>query len=330
MRTLLAQNYPLFEVVVLDDQSEDDTYEIVHHIRDRDGRLRVLVGADLPTGWCGKPHACWQLARAARGTYVLFTDADCRLAPDALLMAVGAAGEHSADLVSLMPEYVVGTFWERLIIPLLVLIPICFLPIGLVRKSRYPLFAGANGSFLFMRRETYLSIDGHRAVRNQLAEDVKFAQHVKRSGYTEWYGDGTGLYSVRMYETGSEIRQGFSRNLFPAFSRNTALLGAVIVSIAILLVLPLFFATVGLLIGADWVVYPALSYGLMAGVGLVCWSLYGQGNAGFAFLYPFAWMAAILIALESIARAKMGTIEWKGRTYSASESTVESESNPEV
>ena len=117
VESLLRLNYPNFEVLVLDDNSEDTTYTRLCRLRDRDHRLRVLVGSELPTGWCGKPHACWQLAQAANGEYLLMTDADCILAPDAILMALGGLAEHRADAISLYPDVRCETFWEKLILP---------------------------------------------------------------------------------------------------------------------------------------------------------------------------------------------------------------------
>ncbi len=90
IRSLLGLNYPNFEVIALDDRSSDDTYAILCRLRDQDYRLRVLVGADLPPDWYGKPNACWQMAQAAQGEFLLLTDADCTFAPDALLLALGA------------------------------------------------------------------------------------------------------------------------------------------------------------------------------------------------------------------------------------------------
>lgn len=315
VQTLLAQNYPHFEVVVLDDQSEDETYHILTRIRDRDERLRILVGAELPEGWCGKPHACWQLAHAARGSRILFIDADCRLAPDALLMAVGAAAEHDADLVSLMPEYVNVTFWERLIVPLLIAIPFLFLPIPLVRASRHPLMAAGNGSFLFMARETYLAIGGHKSVRAELAEDVKFVQMVKRAGRTEWYGDGRLAYRVRMYHSMPQIWQGFTRNLFPAFSSKGWLMLLVIAGVMTLLVLPLPLAVVGSLTGAKWAVYAWTSYGLMAALRIGIWIRLRQDGPFYALMNPLSWAMALAIAIGSMSKVRDRRVEWKGRRY---------------
>jgi chlorobactene glucosyltransferase len=316
VRSVLAVNYPNFEIIVLDDGSSDDTYPILCKLRDQDYRLRVLVGAQLPEGWYGKPFACWQMAQAAHGELLLFTDTDCRLAPDALLLALGARQSARAELVSLVPDLECVGFWERLVIPLQYFIIFAFLPTPLIRRSRHPWFAAANGAFLFLSRADYLAVDGHRAVRQQLAEDVKFAQYWKRQGRTLWYGDGSRTYAVRMYRGLGEIWAGFSKNLFPAFSGNLPLLLGVLAWLVCVLILPPFFALWGLAEDRPWR-WAALAAWL-ATLG-IRWGLTARFNRdapGYAFLNPLAWGVVVAMALNSIygSLSKRGNA-WKGRVY---------------
>ncbi|MDQ2686878.1 MAG: glycosyltransferase [Armatimonadota bacterium] len=316
VRSLLRLNYPNFEVVVLDDRSTDDTYAVLCRLRDQDYRLRVLVGAEPPGGWCGKPHACWQMAQAARGEFLLLTDADCEFSPDALLLALGARAESKADVVSLVPDLKAEGFWERLIIPLQYFIIFAFLPTLLIRGSRHPWFAAANGAFLFLSRETYFAVDGHRAVRGQIAEDVKFAQHVKRQGRTLWYGDGSRTYSVRMYHGLAEIWAGFSKNLFGAFGNNLALLLGVVAQIVCVFVLPLFFALWGALHGRAWAWLPLGAFLAMALVRLGLTLRFERDSPFYALLNPLAWSVVAAIALNSAFQTVFGRgLEWKGRVY---------------
>jgi len=316
VRSLLALNYPNFEVIVLDDHSSDDTYTILCRLRDQDYRLRVLIGADLPPDWYGKPFACWQLANAASGGLLLMTDADCVFAPDALLLALGARQEHNADVVSLVPDLRCEGFWEKLLIPIQYFVIFAFLPTPLIRATPFPWFAAANGAFLFLSRETYFAVDGHRAVRQQMAEDVKFAQHIKRSGKSLWYGDGSRTYFVRMYEGFDALWAGFSKNLFPAFSHNLLLLTWIVFLLVNLFVLPPFFALWGAVIGAAWVGLPLSTYLGLAAVRFGLTLRFGRDTGGYALLNPLAWGMVIGIALSSAYRSVSGQGNaWKGRVY---------------
>ncbi len=319
VRSLLALNYPRLEVIVLDDRSDDDTYEILCRLRDRDPRLRVLIGAELPADWYGKPWACWQMAQAAKGELLLLTDADCEFAPDALLLALGARRETRADVVSLVPDLHAEGFWERLIIPLQYYVIYAFLPTWLIRPTPYPWFAAANGAFLFLSKETYFAADGHRAVRRQLAEDVKFAQHVKRCGFSLWYGDGSRTYSVRMYHGLPEVWAGFAKNLFPAFSKNLPLLLWIVFLLVNVFVLPPLWLLWGWGTGAGWAWLPLLSFVLLAGVRLGLTMRYGRDGGGYALLNPLAWALVAAIALTSAwhGLSKRGNV-WKGRSYGRS------------
>jgi chlorobactene glucosyltransferase len=316
VRSLLALNYPNFEVLVLDDHSSDDTYPILCRLRDQDHRLRVLIGADLPLDWYGKPFACWQLANAARGEFLLLTDADCVFAPDALLLALGAAQEQKADVVSLVPDLRCEGFWERLLIPIQYYVIFAFLPTPLIRLTPFPWFAAANGAFLFLSRETYFAVDGHRAVRQQLAEDVKFAQHVKRQGKTLWYGDGSRTYFVRMYDGLDALWAGFSKNLFPAFSNNLPLLLWIVFVLVNVFVLPLLWAIWGWQEQAHWTLLPLVTYLGLAGIRLGLTARFGRDSAGYALLNPLAWSIVIGIALSSAYHSLSGRGNaWKGRVY---------------
>jgi len=316
VRSLLSLNYPNFEVLALDDHSSDDTYAILCRLRDQDGRLRVLIGADLPADWYGKPFACWQLAQAARGEMLLLTDADCEFSPDALLLALGALREQRADVVSLVPDLRCAGFWERLLIPLQYFVIFAFLPTWLIRSTPFPWFAAANGAFLFLSRETYFAVDGHRAVRTQLAEDVKLAQHVKRSGKSLWYGDGSRTYAVHMYHGLPEIWRGFAKNLFPAFSKNLPLLLGVVLFLLNVLVLPPLWLLWGWAGGAAWSWLPLLAFALMAGIRLGLTLRFGRDSGGYALLNPLAWAVVVGIALTSAYQGIWGRGNaWKGRIY---------------
>ena len=316
VESLLALNYPNFEVIVLDDHSDDETYAILCRLRDRDPRLRVLIGADLPPDWYGKPWACWQLANAASGELLLMTDADCVFAPDALLLALGARQEHQAEVVSLVPDLRCEGFWETLLIPIQYFVIFAFLPTPLIRRTPFPWFAAANGAFLFLSRETYFAVDGHRAVRQQLAEDVKFSQHVKRSGKSLWYGDGSRTYFVRMYHGLDDLWAGFSKNLFPAFSNNLPLLLWVVFLLTNWLVLPPLWALWGRATSAAWTLLPLGTYLGLAVIRLGVTVRFGRDTAGYALLNPLAWGLVIGIALSSAYRSLSGRGNaWKGRVY---------------
>ena len=139
--SLLAQDYPDFEVVVLDDGSTHQTLQILARLARTGTRLQVLNGATLPEGWLGKHWACHQLDQAATGELILFTDADTRHAPDMLRDSVSALFAEHADLVTAFPREEVVTWGERLLVPVIGWGIFTFMPIRLVQNCagrRFP------------------------------------------------------------------------------------------------------------------------------------------------------------------------------------------------
>ena len=175
---------PAFEVLVLDDQSTR------RHRRDpgrgwppRTRGCGCCTGGPLLPGWLGKANACRQLAEAARGDLLLFTDADVRHAPALLGHAVRRAGALDVGLLSIFPAQITGTWAERLIVPLMQHFAVyALLPLPLMRRLRAPAFAAANGEFLLFRRAAYCACGGHAAVRRTVLEDVGLARAVKAGG----------------------------------------------------------------------------------------------------------------------------------------------------
>ncbi|NOH04159.1 MAG: glycosyltransferase [Chloroflexi bacterium] len=152
VEAVLCQDYPNFEVIVLDDRSTDGTLTLLRDIASRDSRLLPIRGSDLPEGWAGKPHALYQAVSAARGEWLCFVDADTFLAPNALSSVYAKAVETGADLFTVMTRQILGSFWERTVMPLVMTaLSVGFSP----RKVNDPRRrdAIANGQFIFIKRK---------------------------------------------------------------------------------------------------------------------------------------------------------------------------------
>ena len=220
VRGLLAQDDMVDEVIVCDDGSTDETAAIVLALaaRPENGRLRLLNGTACPPGWRGKNWACQQLATAAIGDWLLFTDADTRHGPGSIAAALALAQQYDAGLVSLLPRHHTGTLGERLLVTQLPLIAFAFLPVVLVPRSwRWTRpFAGANGLYLLFRRDWYEALGGYAAVRAAIAEDMHFAVETKRRGGRLVLADGQAVLGCQMYQGFADAWAGCSRNAFSA------------------------------------------------------------------------------------------------------------------
>jgi glycosyltransferase involved in cell wall biosynthesis len=214
---LLSQDYPDFEVIVVDDRSTDRTGEIIDEAAAREPRVKALHVRELPAGWAGKNHAMHTGVQGAIGEYLCFTDADCRFhTPRLLRAAVRYAQRKQLDFFSVLPELEAHTFWERVVQPPAGAIMVFWFPPEKVNDPRSSR-AYANGAFMLLRRAAYDKLGGHEQLRAVLNEDMHFARQAKRVGLRFAVLRGRGLYSVRMYVGLRQIWHGWSRIFYGCF-----------------------------------------------------------------------------------------------------------------
>jgi len=228
----LKQDYPNFEVIVLDDDSDDGTTEILETLSSIIHNLGYIKGKTKPADWLGKPWACHQLSEVATGSILLFIDADVWLEEDVLLKTV--AQLQSADAITVWPEQHLGGFWERLVVPNLYFVLTTLLPIQFVeetpnwipksvRKKLSPLFAAACGQFIAFNTITYKGIGGHKSVKKQVVEDVELAKNIKKHGARLRMLHGLDSVYCRMYTNHHDLWNGFRKNFLAGFGYNLPL-----------------------------------------------------------------------------------------------------------
>jgi len=316
VRSLLDQAYDNYELIVLDDGSTDGTGELLADLAARTPRLRLLRGLPLADGWLGKNWACDQLARAARGAYLLFTDADTRHASGMLAAVASLAVRTRADFLSGMPAQRTGSWAEALAVPMLPWMAHTTVPVPLVRRSPSAVGASAIGQFVLFRREAYDRTGGHAVVRLAVAEDFALAQRVKRLGLCWDLVDASAVVSTRMYRSLGEVWDGYTKNLFAAFDYRLLPFAFVWTWMAFVA----WFPPIGLLLAALGRPLPGFSPALaLAAYALDCllWLLsdlrFGL-PAGQAFLHPLTVAFFALLAARSAWRRLRGRpVPWKDR-----------------
>lgn len=250
VRSHLAQDYPDFQVIVVEDRSTDGTPEILSALAREDRRLRVIAGSEPPAGWLGKPHALHLGAEAADGDLFLFADADVRYEPRALREAVGVLVDRELDLLAFFPRFESRGFWENVLLPFLAVA--VFLGFGfLARWKRVPLAMGAGAGNL-VRRRAYDAVGGHAAIRDSVVDDVRLAVTVKRAGLRVAAYRAGDRVAVRMYRGFREVWNGFTKNVAWAYTGAggavlfllTAVLLAVAIAPAVAIVASVFGAPV--------------------------------------------------------------------------------------
>lgn len=209
--------YPRLEILVYDDHSEDATREVVKHYFAQIPELKLMKGRPLPEGWLGKNHACYQLAQQASGDYLLFLDADTEVAPGLVERALAYTQKHHLTLLSVFPKQQVENFSEKISVPLMNWILLSLLPMILIRISKNPAFAAANGQFMFFEAPTYRSIQPHKRFRNNMVEDIAISHFYKTRRLKTDTLLGNRYIRCRMYKNLKEAVNGFSKNIVRFF-----------------------------------------------------------------------------------------------------------------
>jgi glycosyltransferase involved in cell wall biosynthesis len=307
----LAPQPEIAQILVVNDQSSDQTADIVRKCMKAIPNLRLLEAGGLPEGWVGKNHALWVGVEQATSPWLLFTDADAVHSANSAARALLVAQEQHAALVSFSPEQISRNWYEKALIP--------FIYLRLAKKFSYDRvndpaspIAAANGQFLLIRRDVYDAIGGHQGVAGEVLEDVAIAVRVKQAGHRIWFGAGKGLVRTRMYSSFEAMWEGWNKNAYRLMGGTpwAALreMESTLPWIPLLLILLgmkfpfLFFLGILLLIARQTI------YGLDLARNQYPFSL--------IFYYvPAAFLYSAVLWASYRSHVK-GRIAWKGREYS--------------
>lgn len=325
VRSLCAQQYPRdrLRIIVVDDDSSDETGAIVAALARQDERVTLLRTPPLPPGWKGKVHACCTAAAAApaEAQWLCFLDADMRAAPGAIASAVEAACGRRLDLLTLAPRHELGSFAERLMLPCGLYLLGFYQDLERIQAADSGQVV-ATGQFMLLRRAAYDAVGGHAPVRGAICEDVELALLMKRSGHRVLLMDGSRLLSTRMYTGWATLWPGFAKNLIQLLGGPLRTLMAVPVVVALawtavwLPLLDLAAAAHGA--GGAMPALALASLGSAALIGLhVGGAVHFRIPWWYGLLFPLGYTAGAVMALDSVRWRVRRRVHWKGRIYTS-------------
>ena len=311
IQTLLAQDYPEFEVVAVNDRSQDQTPAILHDLERAKPNLKVIDVANLPPGWLGKPHALVAGFEQSQGEWLVFTDADVHFAPDVLRRAVALAQDRQWDHLTLLASVEMRGFWE--------ITAITYFSLGFIignepwqasnpRSGRY---VGV-GAFQLVRRAAYEKSGGHRRLRMDVIEDMKLGKLIKMAGLRSGVAVAQDMVRVRWHSGLRNVIRGVTKNMFAAVHYNALFALAAMALPLIMSVLPFFglaFATglarifAGIAVGAAVLIHTGMIWTTDAS------PLYGLTHPLGAVI--FSWM----LARSAIATLLRGGVVWRDTFY---------------
>jgi glycosyltransferase involved in cell wall biosynthesis len=300
--TLAAQEGSL-HFYLLDDNSEDQTFELLQQFTQADSRITVIKGAVLKDKWIGKTWALQQLFDVSSEEILVSIDADVRLTNDAINKAVTALNSTQLDFISPYPRQIAKTFAERLIQPLLQWSWLATVPLRYAERSGRKSMAVANGQFFVVRRSALASIGGYKSVKHAVIDDVFLARELVKNGSSGTVINGSDIAETRMYASWSQIESGYGKSLSKAFG---SIYGAIFVMGFLLAtcVTPLFLGLSGNAYG--WL-------GFVAIIGTrVLSALKSGGRVLDSVLHPISIVALVYLTIYSYLMR--GSVQWKGRT----------------
>jgi glycosyltransferase involved in cell wall biosynthesis len=304
------------EVIVVNDQSTDRTGEILVELAARIPKLRVLETGLLPSGWTGKNYALSGGGAAAKGDWLLFTDADTFHLPGSTARALADAKEHGAALVSYSPEQEMEAFWERALIPRVYWMLSRRYPFDKVNDPVMP-NAAANGQFLLIRRDAYAAMGGHAAVAAQVLEDVGLARRAKSAGYRLYFASGRGIVQTRMYRSFRAMWEGWTKNLYLLMGGSSARLLAQFVDLLAFGAI-VFSWSDARVTAWDWIAIGSCAALIVA--RFADFGVFLRRNRLPISLIQYYVPGTLLYWAALIAswwKTTHGAVEWKGRTYPA-------------
>lgn len=311
MASMLAQDLPRLELVVVDDRSTDHTGEILDALAAADPRLRVVHVTELPKGWLGKNHALHVGAAEASGELILFTDADIVMAPDTLRRAASYLVRERLDHLTIAPRVWMPGF---LLKAFGVLFSICFVLFTRPWKVRDPGSAShiGIGAFNLVRASSYRRIGTHRAIAMRPDDDVKLGKLMKKNGMTQDFLTGVGHISVEWYRTLPEAVRGLRKNGFAGLDYRLSL---VILATLMLLVCFIFpFAAVFLTAGPTRLLFALAVLLILAVFGGAAREQRAPVWGGIAVPLVGLLLIAVVWNATLYALVHRG-IEWRGTHY---------------
>lgn len=307
------QDYPDFEVIVVNDRSTDDTGRILAELQEKFTNLNVVDGAEPPEGWLGKPNALCQGESLANGEWILMADADSVLDPQVLRRAVAYGIQEGVGMVTVRPRLVSQGVLEAVLMSGLNFAFFVTLPIFLVRHSKIAIFATGSPVFNLIRRDALRACGGFASLKRAVVDDVEIGFRVKRAGFGIAVAFSGKLINHRMYDGARATVRGFLKTTFPVIKRVPWLLLLYYLGGSILSFLP-YYGFVNGLVHGEISVPATISLILMHTV-----------FAGIAWHYQEPWYIIFLNPLREVGWLWIYTrsfivymrkgLVWRGREY---------------
>lgn len=323
LNSILKQDYPNFEVLVLDDNSTDNTSALVKKIQSEDRRIGLISGKPLPEGWAGKCFACHQLSQNARGAWLLFVDADTMHEPHMIRGTLEISIKGQISMLSGFPRQEVSGLTPKIVLPILFYFVIMsWFPLWLLHKAKKPRPTLAIGQFLLFEKDEYQRVGGHELVKSRIMEDVWFGIEISRHEGRTLSVDLSRTVTTRMYRNIGSMTEGAMKWFYSVAALSPIALVGFVLAAYIFYLAPFYWSIAGpinSLISNDplteWEVVVIAQVGVIILMRLIA-DIYFKASAISFLFHPLGIAFLVLTALYSASRRAFGAgVAWKDRVY---------------
>lgn len=321
--SLLSQEYPSFQVTMIDDNSTDQTLRIAQSITD--SKLKIIGIKNTPPEWAGKSWASQVGYLASKGELLLFTDADCFFHNNlAVAQAVQYMQKNSADILTGLPTIELKDLWSKLLMPIYNLFSVFSTPLlypSATLKSARSQATSLIGSFFMIKKQVIDKIDGFTKVKNSIQEDTDLGIYLRKAGFeisvVRVTDSVIGLWSRDRVTLFEGIKRIVGHNL--TNNKTNLLVDTLMITFMVILpyvLLPFsLYTTESRSILIIW--NSLLCFLPILGASILC-HMRHRLNPLYALLALFSsslLLAVYLISCINLVLSKSGTIVWKGRKY---------------
>ena len=320
--SLIKQDYPNYEVIVINDSSEDSTGKIISEYAKKNSKIIPVTAKAKPDGWMGKNWACMEGYQKATGELLLFTDADTKHSENVISLAVAQLFSFNLDALSAIPKMVTFDFWTNITLPMIsTFLHTRFSALNVNNPSKKTGYFF--GSFFIMKKETYEKVGMHEGVKQEIIEDGALGKKVKESGYRIRMVRGDHLIDAVWARDKGTLWNALKRLMIPLYLQNGKIAVGIFFAVLFLLFIPFPILATSIVLPSENIsakilliasaissilIYTGATIEVRMGLGL---------RTIYALFAPLGSLTVVLGFLSGLIQAKgTSAITWRGRSYS--------------
>jgi chlorobactene glucosyltransferase len=313
LNSLINQHYTNYEILVLNDNSTDNTGKILDNISEKSEKVRVFSGKSLPDDWFGKPFAIQQLSSYAKGDILIFTDADTIHSPASISWAVTNIERLNTDMISGYIGQVFRSFGEIITVPLMFFLTGFVIPLFLNRFTKSSVFSAAIGQFIVIRHEVFKAIGRCETFKKKTSEDIYMSRILKKKGYSTRFLNISDHVFCRMYDGYRNAIEGIGKNIFDFLGKKTIIIFLMAVAVTFFLFFPFPLLAGCIINNSPWILH-ILIVNILYSLTWIFMFLGQRLNWWYGFFWPLFFINLLYMAAWSWFRTISGRgFLWKDR-----------------